>query len=163
MKFEINTLVPELWCSDFGESLNFYVDVLGFEVVQRRGDDPHAYLSLQSSQIMIAHWAIDGSWEPWYPTPMEWPYGRGINFQFMINGVQELYDRVVSRGTQPFLKIQDVEIWKTDCMDTRRQFIVLDPDGYLLRFSESLKQRPVEKSDHDALDQQYGTKWIKRD
>ena len=155
MNFEINALVPELWCSDFRKSQDFYVDVLGFEVVQQRGSDPHAYLALQGSQIMIAHWAFDGSWEPWHPMPMEQPYGRGINFQFMIKGVRELYDRVLSKGTEPFLKIHEVEIWRTDCMDTRRQFMVLDPDGYVLRYSESIRQRPIEQSDHDALDQQY--------
>lgn len=147
MSFVINPLVPELWCSDFQKSLNFYVDALGFEVAQRRAFDPHAYLSLQGSQIMIAHWDFDGSWEPWYPRPMERPYGRGVNFQFMVRRVQTLYDRVLAKGIRPFLEMRDSEIWRTDYMDTRRQFMVLDPDGYLLRFSETIGQRPLEEAD----------------
>ena len=28
--FHINSLVPELWCSNFDQSIRFYTDVLGF-------------------------------------------------------------------------------------------------------------------------------------
>lgn len=144
MSFSINPLVPELWCSDFQASIDFYTGTLGFEVAQQRGRDPHAYLSFQGAQIMIAHWTFDGSWEPWYPKPLERPFGRGINFQFLIEGVQELYDRVCEKGFEPFLEIYDSEIWKSDCIDTRRQFMVLDPDGYALRFAQSLETRPID-------------------
>lgn len=157
LTFEIEPLVPELWCSDFEKSLKYYTDVLGFKVAQKRGKDPHAYLSLHRAQIMIAHWALDGIYEPWHPKPMEQPFGRGINFQFMVLDVQGLYDRVLSKGIKPFLEIHDAEVWKTDCMDTRRQFRVLDPDGYLLRFAQSVGTRAVTDADHERLNQQYGT------
>jgi hypothetical protein len=42
-------------------------------------------------------------------------------------------------------------------MDTRRQFMVLDPDGYLLRFSQSISTRSVTAADHESLNQHYGT------
>ncbi len=155
MSFNINTLVPELWCSDFQASLEFYTVQLGFEVAQQRGSDPHAYLSFQAAQIMLAHWTFDGSCEPWHPTPMEYPFGRGINFQFMVDGVQAIYEQITRRGVAPFLDIHDAEIWKTDCMDKRRQFMVLDPDGYVLRFAESLSTRPIEDRDIAALNAQY--------
>ena len=45
MIFTINSLVPELLCSDFEKSLTFYTETLGFTVAQRREKDPHAYLS----------------------------------------------------------------------------------------------------------------------
>jgi catechol 2,3-dioxygenase-like lactoylglutathione lyase family enzyme len=44
--FVINPPVPELICSDLARSLGFYVECLGFEVVQRRGNEGHAYLAL---------------------------------------------------------------------------------------------------------------------
>ena len=155
MTFEINGLVPELWCSDFETSLEFYTDKLGFELAQRRGSDPHAYLSFQGSQIMIAWWAFDGSWEPWHPAPMERPYGRGINLQFMVAGVDDIHARVLASGVEPFLKLHTAWIWRTDRMDARKQFMVLDPDGYLLRFSETVSHRPVEQADIEDLDRTY--------
>ena len=62
--FQIHSLVPEFWCSNFDESLRFYTEVLGFTVAQRRGHDLHAYLELGDAQIMIACWEQDGTWEP---------------------------------------------------------------------------------------------------
>ena len=157
MTFEIEPLVPELWCSDFEESIKFYTDCIGFKVAQRRGQDPHAYLSLNRAQIMIAHWTLEGSWEPWHPEAITHPFGRGVNFQFMVDDVQHLYERLLSNGIKPFRAIYTSEVWKTDCMNKRRQFMVLDPDGYLLRFSQSVSTRPVTEADHASLNQQYGT------
>ncbi len=159
MAFRIQPLVPELWCSDFQRSMSFYTDIIGFEVAQQRGNDPHAYLTLDRAQIMIAHWRFDGSWEPWLPNQMEQPFGRGINFQFMVDDVRGLFDRVTAKGVEPFLEIYEAEIWKTDCMDTRRQFMMLDPDGYLLRFAQTIRSRPVTTSDHERLNQLYGTSY----
>jgi catechol 2,3-dioxygenase-like lactoylglutathione lyase family enzyme len=157
MTLEINSLVPELWCSNFKESLYFYTSKLGFEIAQQRGNDPHAYLSLQGVQIMLAHWKFDGSWEPWYPAPMERPFGRGINLQFMIKDVQKFHDRAVAAGVMPFLALHEAEIWRTDRIDARIQFMVLDPDGYVLRFSETTRHRPIEPPDMAALDAYYGS------
>ena len=154
MTFEIEKLVPELWCSDFEESLSFYTAAIGFEIAQQRGKDPHAYLALQGAQIMLAHWTFDGSWEPWFPASMGKPFGRGINFQFMIRDVQGVHDRVVGAGVKPFLALHTAEIWRTDRMDRRKQFMVLDPDGYLLRFSETLSDRPIGQADTEALNAQ---------
>ena len=159
MTFEIEPLVPELWCSDFWTSMEFYTDCIGFDLAQQRGQDPHAYLSLNRAQIMIAHWTLNGDWEPWHPEAMTRPFGRGINLQFMVDDVHRLHDRVLSKGIKPFRDLYDSEVWKTDCMDTRRQFMVLDPDGYLLRFSQSVSKRPVTEADHARLNQQYGTSY----
>lgn len=157
MTLVINALVPELWCSDFEVSMEFYTTVVGFEVAQRRGRDPHAYLRLHGAQIMIAHWQLDGSWVPWLPRQMAHPYGRGVNLQFMVPDVDRMYESVLARGAKPLLDIYDADIWKTDCMDTRRQFMISDPDGYVLRFAQSLSTRPVDDRDHAKLDEQYGT------
>ena len=157
MTFEINPLVPEIWCSEFDKSLAFYTDVLGFSIAQQRYRDPHAYLSREGSQIMLAHWTFDGVWEPWYPAPMERPYGRGINFQFLVADVMSLHDKVIEKGIVPFMALQTSMIWRTDRMDERAQFMVLDPDGYLLRFVQVLSHRPVEPADIEELEASYKT------
>ncbi|MBW4973432.1 VOC family protein [Roseovarius mucosus] len=155
MTFAINPLVPELWCSDFEVSLEFHTNILGFEVAQQRGHDPHAYLTLHGAQIMLAHWQLDGTWVPWQPDHMDHPYGRGVNFQFMVPDVDKLYETVLSRGAKPLITIYEADIWKTDCMDTRRQFLIMDPDGYVLRFATSVSNRAVTDTDRANLDAQY--------
>ena len=62
--FQVYTLLPEFWCSNFYEILHFYTKVVQFSLAQRRGDDLHAYLELENVQIMIACWRLDGTWEP---------------------------------------------------------------------------------------------------
>ena len=148
--FNVQALVPELWCSNFDRSLAFYTDLLGFSVTQRRGDDWHAYLERGGAQLMIAHWPLDGVWEP---APLEKPYGRGMNLFIWVDDVHALYDRVLSAGIQPFVELHTDWYWRTDRMDQRTEFGLLDPDGYLLRFSEANPpQRPVQQADLDALD-----------
>lgn len=154
MTFVINALVPELWCSEFEVSLKFYTDILGFDVAQRRGCDPHAYLSLQGAQIMIAHWTLDGTWVPWRRQEMNRPYGRGINLQFFVPEVRGLYERVLAAGVKPLVEIYEDEIWKTDCMDRRRQFLISDPDDYVLRFAQSIGTRPLDPADDKNQDAQ---------
>ena len=149
MTFHIHSLVPEFWCSDFEESLRFYTDVLGFSVTQRRDNDRHAYLELGDAQLMVARWEPDGTWEP---APLEKPYGRGVNFFIMAEDVRALYERVLSAGLTPFVELHTTSYWRTDRMDERTEFGLLDPDGYLLRFSQLDSHRPVERSDLDELD-----------
>ena len=86
--FQVHTLVPEFWCSNFEDSLHFYTEVVGFSVAQRRGNDLHAYLELGKAQIMIACWKQDGTWEP---GPLEKPYGRGVNFQILTDDIKTIY------------------------------------------------------------------------
>lgn len=140
--FVINPLVPELFCRDFAQSLAFYVECLGFEVVQQRRNQAHAYIALQGSQLMLA--ARHG---PWETAPLEAPYGRGVNFQFLVDNVTDLHERVTSAGHKPFLELHTRWYWRTDRMDERTQFGVLDLDGYFLRFAQINRHRPVTVDD----------------
>lgn len=77
--------------------------------------------------------------------------------QFMVGDLNHYHSKLLSKGIEPFREIYTSEVWKTDCMDTRRQFMVLDPDGYLLRFSQSISTRSVTAADHENLNRFYGT------
>ncbi len=151
--FHIHSLVPEFWCSDLEESVRFYTEMLGFSVTQRRGEGHHAYLELGNAQLMLAHWEQDGVWDP---APLEKPYGRGVNFQILVEDVRAMYNRLLSAGVKPFVELHTRWYWRTDQMDERTEFGLLDPDGYLLRFSQLDSHRPVEKSDLDQLDGKHG-------
>ena len=151
--FQVHALVPEFWCSNFDESLHFYTKVVGFSVAQRRGDDLHAYLELGNAQIMIACWRQDGTWEP---APLEKPYGRGVNFQILTEDLRTIYESALSVGIKPFVELHTSWYWRTDRMEERTEFGLLDPDGYLLRFTEVGSHRSIEQSDMDTLDEKRG-------
>lgn len=98
---------------------------------------------------MIARWEQDGTWEP---APLEKPYGRGVNFFMLDDDVRDMYEGVLSAGGKPFVELHTRWYRRTDRMDERTEFGLLDPDGYLLRFSQVKSQRPVEQTDLDELD-----------
>ncbi|MED3634702.1 VOC family protein [Bacillus thuringiensis] len=84
---KLNALIPELSVSDMEQSLNFYSEILLFKIEYQRPEDKFALLSLDDCQIMIeevnSHWSTG---------ELSYPYGRGINFQIIINDIDSLYD-----------------------------------------------------------------------
>ena len=133
MKF--NSLVPELYVLNFQKSLNFYTTILGFKIEYLRDNPQFAFLSYLESQIMIEQEEYN---EDWHTGKLEYPLGRGINFQIKTHDVQNLVDKL--NAVQYPLK----RGIKESCYDVNgspyryRQFLVMDPDGYLLRFSQPL-------------------------
>lgn len=131
-------LVPELDVSDFARSLRFYVDLAGFEVLYERPEDDFAYLSLDGAELMIERG--EGLWST---GPLERPYGRGINFQVMVSDVEAVHQRFVARDYPVMVPIEERWYRRDDVYVGQKQFLVKDPDGYLLRFGQDLGIRPV--------------------
>jgi len=132
-----NALVPELSVSDFADSLRFYTTVLGFRIVYQRPEHQFAYLSYEGSQVMIEQ--AHGTWET---GPLEHPYGRGVNFQIGVERIALLVAALRAEGHPLLVEPQERWYRRDDAEIGQRQFLVQDPDGYLLRFAESLGTRP---------------------
>lgn len=131
-----NKLVPELSVSDINVSKQFYTDVLGFIVEYERKEDKFAFLSLGEAQLMINQ--INGHWET---GKLEYPFGRGINFQIDIDNIDSFVSRVKDKGIIPF---KDIFVSRYTCDDVtyvEKEILIQDPDGYLLRFSETLLEQ----------------------
>lgn len=131
-------LVPELSCSDFQTSLKFYTEILGFEIMHGRPENGFAYLGLGQIQIMIEQ--TNGFWST---GELQKPYGRGINFQVIVDDVERLSDRVTGCGITLFAELETSWYRIDERERGQREFLVQDPDGYLLRFSEHIGDRPV--------------------
>jgi len=129
MKF--NGLIPELSVSDINNSKIFYIDILGFDLEYERVADKFAFLSYGDTQIMIEE--INGHWNT---EELQYPFGRGINFQIATDDVYKIANS---------LKQNDIDLFR-DIMENRyecgcevvfeKEILVQDPDGYLLRFSQ---------------------------
>lgn len=133
----ITPLTPELCCSDIKNSLVFYCDVLGFSIQYQREEYGFAMLERQGSRIMLDQLSKDS----WLPGSMEIPYGRGINLEISTDNIDELYDRVKKANGTIFLPLEEKWYRADEVLLGRRQFIVLDPDGYMLRFAENIGER----------------------
>ena len=132
-------LVPELCCSNFDRSLQFYTEVLGFRVLYERPEERFAYLEREGAELMIEQ-----------PTEralvageLAYPYGRGINVQIEVADVESLYARARAAGSPIFLQLEDRWYRRDQVLMGNRQFVVFDPDGYLLRFFEDIGRRPA--------------------
>ena len=131
-----NKLVPELSVLDINVSKQFYTDVLGFSVEYERKEDKFAFLSLGEAQLMINQ--INGHWET---GKLEYPFGRGINFQIDIDNIDIFVSRVKDMGIIPF---KDIFVSRYKCDDVtyvEKEVLIQDPDGYLLRISETLLEQ----------------------
>lgn len=134
-------LVPELYVSDLQKSLGLYVGVLGFSIKYGRPEEGFAYLDQDGAQIMLEELSKKG--RQWQAEGLCYPFGRGINFQIEVSNVDELYLKVTESGCPIYLPLEDKWYRTGDVMGGNRQFIVQDPDGYLLRFFSSLGDKPI--------------------
>ena len=132
------TLVPELLVSDIHNSLRFWRDVCGFTVLFDRPDEGFAYLDLDGAQIMLDE---IGKTRDWVTGPLESPFGRGINLQIRVQVIEPILAALARAGWPLFLEPEQ-KWYRTGTVETGvHQFLVQDPDGYLIRFSARLGQR----------------------
>ena len=124
-----NKLIPELSVTDINKTREFYVDILGFKICYERPEDKFIFVEKDGNQIMLEQ--INDSWNV---GKMEYPFGRGINFEMTISDVDAVYERIEKAGIKLFMKM---EIKDYECGNEtvhQKQFLIQDPDGYLLRF-----------------------------
>ena len=131
-------LVPELTVVDFAASLRFY-RALGWQVVYDRPEDQFAYLRLGDADLMIDGLRAGRNFDATL-TPADRPFGRGVNLEITVPSVSTLLDRL--DGAPLHLPVEETWYRAGDHEIGVRQFVVSDPDGYLLRFSQPLGTRP---------------------
>lgn len=140
----INNLVPELYCSDFQRSLKFYTTVLGFSVAYARPEERFAYLEREGAQLMFEQ-TVDPA-RAWIAGELSYPFGRGMSLQIRARDIDALHATVQVAGARIFVPLEERWYRRDDTLLGNRQFVVLDPDGYLLRFFQDLGVKPVPQS-----------------
>lgn len=125
-----NSLIPELSVSNIEVSKKFY-ESIGFKVVYERPENKFCFMQLENNQIMI-----EENNENWNVGKMEYPFGNGINISMSIKDVENKYKELKNKNIKFFLDLEiheykvDNEIFKDS------EFLLQDPDGYLLRFND---------------------------
>lgn len=132
------SLVPELLVTDYQKSFSFYVETLGFTVEYTREDPLFAYLSAGDAQLMIEE-RTGSEW--WVTDEMDYPYGRGMNLQITVDSIDPYASRLSDEEYQLFEGIRETWYQVNDVERGNREFLVRDPDGYLLRFMEHMGTR----------------------
>lgn len=127
MKF--NSLIPELSVSDITKSKEFYTKI-GFEIVYERVIDKFAFLQLGENQIMIEE--INDNWNT---GELVYPFGRGINISMSVDNIDEYYLKLKNKNIVFFKPLMVNEYKVGDKVYQDKEFLIQDPDGYLLRFN----------------------------
>ena len=132
-------LVPELMVTDLSKSLEFWVACLGFEVAYQRLEEGFAYLDLEGAQVMLEQ--LDPLANQWQTGALEPPLGRGMNLQIDVAAVLPVIQRLAAAGCPLFKPCNDVWYRAGEVEVGQREFLVQDPDGYLVRLVERLGER----------------------
>ena len=124
-----NKLIPELSVTNIDKSKEFYLK-LGFKIMYERKEDKFAFLELEGNQLMIEE--INDNWNT---GKLEYPFGRGINISMAINDIDKYYQELVNKNIIFFKDIMTNEYDVNGKTYLDKEFLIQDPDGYLLRFN----------------------------
>lgn len=137
----MSSLVPELLVSDIKDSLAFWVELLDFKVHYDRPEEGFAYLKRDGLEVMLEEL---GRGRQWITGELEKPLGRGINLQMQTNDWSEQLAKLRQKNWLLFME-PETKWYRVDDVEVgQQQFLVQDPDGYLLRLAQSLGERKVQ-------------------
>lgn len=133
-------LTPELSVGNIEASLRFYREVLGFSCLYARPDEGFAMLEREGARIMLDQIGVGRDFDPGLST-LPRPWGRGINLQIETQDLRPLLAALAANAV-PLVLPPEERWYRAGSQDLgNRQFVVADPDGYLLRFFEDMGAR----------------------
>lgn len=136
---EFSKNIPELSVTNLENSLNFY-KIAGFKVEYDRPKNKFAFISLGEIQFMLQEIANNDKWNV---APLSYPFGNGINFQLEVENLDEIYNSFKNSNYKITFDIEENWYRQDDKLLGNKEFLIQDPDGYLLRFSEDLGEKEI--------------------
>ena len=85
----------------------------------------------------------------WQVAKLEYPLGNGINFQIDVTNIDEIYSRLNENNYTIFVQMEEHWYRKDNVLMGCKEFLVQDPNSYVLRFSKDLEDRQI----HDDTDE----------
>ncbi|HET6606793.1 MAG TPA: VOC family protein [Rhodopila sp.] len=138
--FVRSALVPELLVTDIDASLRFWCGLCGFTIAYERLHEGFDYLDRDGAQVMLE---ARGRNRNWITGALDVPYGRGINLQIAVADLDPILQSLAGVDWKLFMPPEEKWYRARDKETGVRQFLVQDPDGYLLRFSQRIGERPA--------------------
>uniref|UniRef100_UPI00262C2E46 VOC family protein n=1 Tax=uncultured Vibrio sp. TaxID=114054 RepID=UPI00262C2E46 len=102
-----------------------------------RSEEEFAYLTLNGVDLMLE--GVNSNTRKWITGELEFPLGRGSNFQWDVENIDFLYQRVCNKAPGAiYLAIESKSYLCGSNTSSQKQFIVQTPDGYLFRFCQDI-------------------------
>ena len=140
-KLKFNKIIPELSVSNLEKSLSFY-QLVGFKIEYERPENRFAFSSLGEIQFMLQEISKDDKWDI---ASLIYPFGNGINFQLEVENVEKIYEILKENNYDITFKMEENWYRQDNRLFGNKEFLVQDPDGYLIRFSEDLGEKSMSK------------------
>lgn len=134
-----NKIIPELSVTNLENSLKFY-KTAGFKLEYDRPENKFAFISLGEIQFMLQQISDNDKWNI---SPLSYPFGNGINFQLEVDNLDEIYNNFKNANYKITFDIEENWYRQDDKLLGNKEFLIQDPDGYLLRFSKDLGEKEV--------------------
>ena len=134
---EFSKNIPELSVSNLANSLKFY-KTAGFKIEYERPENKFVFLSLGEIQFMLQEISDKDKWQI---APLTYPFGNGINFQLEVSNLDEIYNNFKNSNYKIIFDIEENWYRQDNKLLGNKEFLIQDPDGYLLRFSEDLGEK----------------------
>ncbi|MEQ6898833.1 VOC family protein [Microbacterium sp. KR10-403] len=132
-------LVPELLVSDIRASIDFWCGLCGFEIAYERPEERFAYITRGSAHVMLEECGVGRNW---LTGDLVQPFGRGVNFQIGVAEIDPIVSVLRDAGVAIFMEPETKWYRVSDTEEAGvHQFLVTDPDGYLIRFQTSAGRR----------------------
>ena len=131
--------MPELHVADLEASLVFWRGLCGFEEAYRRPEERFVFLEREGAQLMLCQ--RHGRYET---GAMQHPLGQGAMFQIYLADIEPILAALSGAGWPLYEEIKERWYRAGEIETGMRQFLVQDPDGYLILFGQSLGTRCTE-------------------
>ena len=115
--------------SDINQSLNFYVKILGFKIVEK---DSEKRILIQLNKTRFLLHQTDMAWST---TKLSYPYGVGIIFFITVKSLNKIYKNVRKTNYPLYSEYYADAYDQEPTLSNEQQIIIQDPDGYLLTIS----------------------------
>ena len=105
-----------------------------------RPENKFVFISLGEIQFMLQENSDNDKWEV---AKLTYPFGNGINFQLEVENANKIYDNLKNNNYKIAFEIEENWYRQGNRLLGNKEFLVQDPDGYLLRFSEDLGEKEI--------------------
>lgn len=136
---EFNKNIPELSVTNLENSLTFY-KTAGFKLEYNRPENKFAFISLGEVHFMLQELSNNDKWNL---SPLNYPFGNGINFQLEVENINIIYNNLKEHHYKITFEIEENWYRQNDKLLGNKEFLIQDPDGYLLRFSQDLGEKEI--------------------
>lgn len=143
---KLQNLIQELVVRNVETSKRFYVDVVGFSVNVEDEENRTVHIGLSELQIALVEAVqtpLNGGDNAVYYAATDSDdqknlESKGVQFEFLVEDIESIFAKMKSKSVR-FYKESIVNYFKDKTSEyITKEFIVLDPDNNLLKFSETM-------------------------